>query len=128
MSEINLKELADKVIADTKELADVKSGIQSVKEAWASESSVLKKPLKAITAGISLVTDVVEHVEVLGRDLGLAGTQKKDLAVAVINKLIDLPFLNEGMEAIVIEFAIDTIVAAFNRKFGKGWLDRIGGL
>ena len=122
---MEINELAAKVVAELKDSAEILGGIQAVKEAWASESNVLKKAFKAVSAAVSVITDVVQRVETLGADLKLAGAQKKELAVAVINSLVDIPWVPEALEAQLIEFAVDAIVGAFNKKFGKGWLEKI---
>ena len=122
---MNMKELAAKVVAELKDGAEIVSGIKAVKDAWASESNILKKAFKAVSAAVSVITDVVERVEILGADLKLAGTSKKELAVQIINTLVDIPWVPEAMEAQLIEFAVDAIVGAFNKKFGKGWLGKI---
>lgn len=122
---MNIKELAAKVVAELKDGAEIVAGIKAVKEAWASEGNILKKAFKAVSAAVSVITDVVERVEILGADLKLAGTSKKELAVEIINTLVDIPWVPEAMEAQLIEFAVDAIVGAFNKKFGKGWLGKI---
>lgn len=122
---MEIKELADKVVAELKDSAEILDGIKAVKEAWASESNVLKKAFKAVSAAVSVITDVVQRVEILGADLKLAGASKKELAVEVINALVDIPWVPEALEAQLIEFAVDAIVGAFNKKFGKGWLAKI---
>jgi hypothetical protein len=124
---MEIKELAEKVLADLKDGVEIAEGIKAVKEAWASESNWMKKAFKAVRAGVDLISDVVERVETLGVDLQLAGDKKKELAVEVINRLIDLPYLPEAAEAVVISFAIDMIVAQLNRLaarkgLGKNWL------
>ena len=122
---MEINKLAAKVVAELKDGADIVAGIKAVKEAWASESNVLKKAFKAVSAAVSVITDVVQRVETLGADLKLAGAQKKELAVAVIDSLVDIPWVPEALEAQLIEFAVDAIVGAFNKKFGKGWLEKI---
>ena len=122
---MNIKELAAKVVAELKDGAEIVAGVKAVKDAWASESNILKKAFKAVSAAVSVITDVVERVEVLGADLKLAGTSKKELAVQIINCLVDIPWVPEALEAQLIEFAVDAIVGAFNKKFGKTWLSKI---
>jgi len=122
---MEIKELAAKVLADIKDSADILDGVKAVKEAWASESNVLKKAFKAVSAAVSVITEVVQRVETIGADLKLAGDKKKELAVEVINALVDIPWVPEALEAQLIEFAIDAIVGAFNKKFGKDWLSKI---
>ena len=85
---MEINKLAAKVVAELKDGADIVAGIKAVKEAWASESNVLKKAFKAVSAAVSVITDVVQRVETLGADLKLAGAQKKELAVAVINFML----------------------------------------
>lgn len=121
MTKISIAELADKAVADMKGAADIVDGIKAVKDAWNGESNLLKKAFAAIAAGVALMTDVIGHVETLGKDLALAGTEKRELAVEIINRLIDIPYVPEAMESILIGFTIDAIVGAFNRKFGNSW-------
>lgn len=119
---VDLKVLAEEVVVEFQALDEIKAGIEAVKAAWAGESNVLKKAFAAIRAGVELITDVVHRVEALGVKFALAGDKKKELAVAIINKLVDIPYVPEQVEAILIGFTVDAIVAAFNRKFGKAWL------
>lgn len=127
MGDVNISELAGKVVEEIKDSADILDGVKAVKAAWASESNVIKKAFKAVSADVSVITDVVQRVETLGADLKLAGAQKKDLAVAVINTLVDIPWVPEALEAQLIEFAVDAIVGAFNKKLGKDWLAKVAG-
>ena len=127
MGDVNISELAGKVVEEIKDSADILDGVKAVKAAWASESNVIKKAFKAVSAAVSVITDVVQRVETLGADLKLAGAQKKDLAVAVINTLVDIPWVPEALEAQLIEFAVDAIVGAFNKKLGKDWLAKVAG-
>jgi len=77
----------------------------------------------SIKAALDIVPDVVSLVEAEAADL--AGADKKKLAVAVLNKLIDIPFIPESVEAIIIGWAIDAAVAALNRLVGKDWLAKL---
>lgn len=122
---MEIKKLAEQVVAELKDSAEILDGVKAVKAAWGSESNILKKAFKAVSAAVSVITDVVQRVETLGADLQLAGDKKKELAVAVINSLVDIPWVPEALEAQLIEFAVDAIVGAFNKKFGKGWLGKI---
>lgn len=122
---VSIEELSNKAIADVKDSATVLDGVKSVKAAMAAEPNFIKKILAGVKAGVALITDVISHVEVVGTDLKLAGSSKRDLAVTIINKLIDVPYVPEALEAMVIGFAVDTIVNAFNAKFGKAWLTKV---
>ena len=124
MNEVNIEELGEKVLTDLKSAKDISADIAAVKEAVAKENNVIKKAISGAKSGLVLITHVVSHVEAIGEDLKLAGAQKKELAVAVLNRLIDLPLLPENMEAVIIGFAIDAIVTGFNVKFGNAWLTK----
>ena len=127
MGDVNISELAGKVVEEIKDSSDILDGVKAVKAAWASESNVIKKAFKAVTAAVSVITDVIERVESLGSSLKLAGDKKKELAVEVINKLVDIPYVPEAAEAMMIDLAVEAIVGAFNKKFGKDWLTKVAG-
>ena len=85
--------------------------------------------IKRMTAGAgkvhNLAADVVHRVEELAANIKLAGADKKALAVKVINLLVDIPYVPESLEEIIFSYAVDAIVAAFNKKLGKGWLAKV---
>lgn len=121
-----IEKIADEVIADVKGSQELVADAKAVKEAIAAESNFFKKLWAGGKALHVLVVKTINRVEEIAGDFKLAGEKKRDLAVAIINKLVDLPFLNESMEATVIGFVIDAIVTAFNRNFGKNWFSKIG--
>ena len=127
MGDVNISELAGKIVAEIKNSADIIDGVKAVKVAWASESNVIKKAFKAVTAAVEVISDVVERVERVGADLKLAGDKKKELAVEVVNALIDIPYVPEAAEAMMIDLAVEAIVGAFNKKLGKDWLAKVAG-
>ena len=53
------------------------------------------------------------------------GSSKRDTAVAIINSLIDIPFVLEWLEGRMIGLLVDFIVDLFNRKFGKRWIETL---
>ena len=77
----------------------------------------------SLKTAFDVVPDVVSLVEAEAADL--AGADKKQLAVAVLNKLIDIPFIPESVEAVIIGWAIDAAVAALNKLVGKDWLAKL---
>lgn len=79
---------------------------------------------KTLKEKILVVPDVVKHVEVAGKQLKLAGHLKRELAVHLINRVVDVPFMPENIEAILIGFVVDAVVAAYN-KHGKDWVSKI---
>ena len=101
------KELADKVMADLvalkAEFKDFKGGKREA---------------------VRNIPDVVHAVEKVCIDLKLAGDKKKEVAVLIINGMLDIPWIPESVEATLIGFAIDSVVAAFN-KFGKNWIEKL---
>lgn len=123
MSDINITELAVKTVEDIRKGVLIVDGLRDVKEAVHEASGFLGKIKAGTTAVRKMVYSIVKYVEQVGRDLQLAGNQKRELAVAIINNLIDLPWLNESMEATIIGFAIDVLVTGFNEHIGKKWLD-----
>ncbi|MFA5162081.1 MAG: hypothetical protein WC421_07530 [Elusimicrobiales bacterium] len=83
------------------------------------------KAVKSLKDAAEAIPDVVKLVEAVGQDEGLKGADKKALAVAVLNALIDIPFLPESIEGMLIGWAIDAVVAALNKLVGKDWLGKI---
>jgi len=51
----------------------------------------------------------------------LTGSQKKEIAVKVINSYVDMPVLPEWLEAKVISHAIDMAINILNKYVGKLW-------
>lgn len=123
MDAINLGELADKTVADVRSGKIVVEGLRDVKEAVKEAEGFIGKIKAGAKAIGKLVYGAVKYVEQIGRDMKLAGDDKRALAVQVINRLIDLPWLNESMEATMIGFAIDVLIAGFNAHIGNKWLD-----
>lgn len=85
------------------------------------------KEMKGAKVGeiIKNIPHVVEAVERLSKSVPMSGEQKKDVAVEIINRFIDIPLLPEAAEAVLIGLVIDAVVAAFNR-YGHGWMEKIG--
>lgn len=102
------KSAADKVIEEAK---GVFGEIKEMKGAKVSE--VIKN-----------VPHIVESVERLAKSVPMTGEQKRDVAVEIINRFIDIPLIPESGEAILIGFVIDAVVAAFN-KYGKDWISKL---
>jgi hypothetical protein len=137
MEEIDLDKLAESTAADLKSAGSAVSAedVAAVKDAFKKKedekTGLLGIPgfIKRMLAGISvihvLIADVVHKVEQIAQDIKLAGADKRALAVKVINLLVDIPYVPENVEAWVIGYAIDAIVAAFNKKLGKAWLAKL---
>ncbi len=126
MTEINIAELADKTIADIKSGKLVIAGIADVKEAIKSASGIISKITKGAKAIGNLVYSTAKYIELLAQDAALSGGQKKELAVAIINRFLDLPWVPESSEEVIIGFALDVIIAAFNAHLGHAWVKKGG--
>ena len=83
------------------------------------------KTVKSLKDAAEAVPDVIKLVEGVGQDEDLKGSDKKALAVSVLNALIDIPFLPESVEGMLIGWAIDAVVSALNKLVGKNWLTQL---
>jgi|GEM_PF-950143 len=82
------------------------------------------KTIHGIDGALSALPEVVKAVEAKAAAVcGLSGEEKKELAVEIINALVDIPYLPESLEAKLIGFGVDAAVAALNKIFGKNWLE-----
>ncbi|NLO90579.1 MAG: hypothetical protein GX410_01120 [Elusimicrobia bacterium] len=87
----------------------------------ASELRGLKlKDLKNAQTALPLV---LLAVEARGRAKSLTGADKRELAVAVLNRLLDMPYLPEELEAALLRRLVDAAVSALNGISGKRWAD-----
>lgn len=118
----NIKALAKKIVEEIKALPNIGEAVQSAKAAMAAEEGALKKALAGIRAIQPVVTEVVHVVERVGAESKLAGDKKRELAIAIINELVDIPMVPEAGEAYIIGFIIDMLIGAFNKKLGKAWV------
>lgn len=107
MEKVDIDKLADEVIADLVALKEEAKQVKGVKDA------------------LQILPAVIKKVEEISGGVKIAGAQKKELAVAVLNKLVDIPWVPEAAEAMLIGLAIDAVVAAFNRLLGTAWLAKI---
>lgn len=83
------------------------------------------KKVKDVKSALQIIPAVIKKVEEISKNVKLASSQKKELAVAVINKLVDIPWVPEADEAVLIGLAIDAIIAAVNKWFGASWLAKL---
>jgi len=78
--------------------------------------------VRGLKDAAELLPEIVKAVEAAEADEEISGSDKKKLAVTILNRLIDIPFLPEAVEGMLIGWAIDAIVTALNKLFGKDWL------
>jgi len=72
-----------------------------------------------------VLPDIIKLVETYNTfaPTRLTGEQKKTLVVKIINKFVDIPVLWEAIEEDIIEIAIDSLIAGYNKVFGTNWLN-----
>lgn len=103
MSDIN--KLADEIINSGKVVIDAAKGIHGVDGA------------------VKIIPGVIAEVELAAQKTqGMTSAEKKELAINIINRLIDIPLIPESVEAMLLGYAIDAIVAALNKLVGKDWI------
>lgn len=70
--------------------------------------------------GLFLITkDVVKHVEEIGLAKNLSGADKQALAIAILNRVVPMPWYLRPVVNAVLPPLIDAIVDALKDKFGK---------
>ena len=75
-----------------------------------------------LTAYAALIHPTVQAVEEVSSEFGgMSGPEKRDGAIKVLNKFVDIPLVPEWLEDNVIGFAIDALVASWNKIRGKLW-------
>lgn len=79
--------------------------------------------LLAIIKAVFMVAPLIEEIVASGTKL--TSEQKKEVAVRIINELVDIPFLWEGAEATLIGLFVDGIIAGFNVLYGKLWIKKV---
>jgi len=79
---------------------------------------------KRIVIFFKSLVKVLSLTETLGLKDGLSGEDKKGLAIAILNKIINIPIIRENTEAKIIGFAVDSFVDVLNKIFSKKWGDK----
>lgn len=71
---------------------------------------------------MGLLPDAILAVEKVAPAVGgLTGEEKKKLAVDLINKAVDIPYLPEWVEGKILNIVIDLIIATINKWLGHAW-------
>jgi hypothetical protein len=96
---------------------EIIAGMESIKAEAAK--------VKGLRDALAILPDIIKKVEEVAKSASLAGNEKKALAIAVLNKLIDIPWLPEAAEGMIIGLAIDAIITAVNKWFRKAWLEKV---
>ncbi len=71
---------------------------------------------------IRLIPQIIKAVELNAWTSG--NYEKKKLAVAIANEMVDIPYLPESAEAAVFGGMIDFAVDLANQLFGKNWIEK----
>lgn len=74
---------------------------------------------------IDLGQEIVKEVEKLSFAISLSSDEKIDLAVAVLDKKVKLPFYLEIFDGPVFKFILEAIIKTLNKYTGKDWLVKI---
>lgn len=100
-------------------MADITAVVKAVEASLASLADEFKQ-VKTLWGAVKMVPHVVEAVEVAVVTVGpLTGPEKKQVAVIVLDDLVDIPLLPDSVERVIIGWAVDLVVHVAN-----GWLAR----
>lgn len=78
----------------------------------------------AVKDSYTVITNTVTMIEAYAEDLeDFQGEQKREVAVNMLNEIIDIPFIPEFVESSLIGWSIDLAVDLFNRIGGQTWLE-----
>lgn len=101
--------------------------VEKIKELHGKAKSLKGKSLvEIITAVLSVLPDVIKEVELYGDKL--ASSDKKELAIEVCLKYLNIKALPDSIERQLIGVLIDAIVTLLNKWFGKEWISKVVGL
>lgn len=67
----------------------------------------------------AIIHESVADIQKLTKDVLVTGKQKKDVAVAVINRIVDIPYLPEKVEEFILNYGIDLAIAQLKRLAAK---------
>lgn len=110
--------MAEQTLAETL-IEELKSTIEEIKSSISSKNF--------IKIAIAIAPIVVKRAEAFVSSTGekLAGTDKRELAIEIINYFLDIPILPEYIESKIIGIGIDFSISVLNKLFGKNWLEKV---
>ena len=103
--------LVDQIVATVEEICGVAANCKG------------KKAAAVLAVIADALPTVVEQVELVGDNLSSA--DKKELAITVIMRYINIKVLPDGLEKKMIGILIDATVKTLNRWFGKEWIEKV---
>lgn len=136
MGDEELNKLALEMVADMKSAGGVLSSIdvKSLKEAFKKDDGpqgflgipgFFRRMMAGADAIHAVISAVVDKVEEIAADIKMAGAEKREVAIRVINLLVDIPYAPENVEAYIFGYTIDTIIRELNNRLGKDWLSKV---
>jgi hypothetical protein len=82
--------------------------------------------LEAVKLVWDIILGIIERIEFYSEELEtMTSEDKKDMAVKLVNKLVDIPYIPEFLEEKLFDFVIDGLVHVLNGLFGHKWLSNI---
>lgn len=102
---------------NVKELAA--ASVVEVRAAVEQYSHLKGFSLNSTKGAIAITKEVVKHVEEIGLRDGLAGADKKELAIELVILIVKPGFFLEKVLRFVLPYVIDAVVDALKDKFGK---------
>ena len=83
---------------------------------------------EAVRECYNIIVDVVRLIEDYSANVQLlTGEEKKEVAVKMLNDVVDIPWVPEFVEASLIGWSIDLVIDLFNKYIGQDWLNLIFG-
>ena len=83
---------------------------------------------EAVRECYNIIVDVVRLIEDYSANVQLlTGEEKKEVAVKMLNDVVDIPWVPEFVEASLIGWSIDLVIDLLNKYIGQDWLNLIFG-
>jgi len=105
--EINTKELATQLLWKFKDMK------KEVGDVW----DEIKE--KDWIGAFKEIPGVLSQIQELGKAMKLTGEQKKEVAVHLINEMVNIPILPESIERKIISAVVESVLVALKSKFNK---------
>jgi hypothetical protein len=94
------------------------------KELVKSSKKLKGLKLKDMASAEKSLPVVLEAVEAYSKVEPLPSDMKKELAAEVVNLLVDIPFMPESLEGVLIRRMMGVSIGVLNSLFGKNWLSK----
>jgi hypothetical protein len=105
----NVNDVASKLIKKSKGVVTIGKKIKEDGFSFA----ILKELTEEVTVIVETYTD----------DVGILSSKAKiELAVSIINILVDIPYVPEWLETKIFKYAVAKAIKYLNDTFGKNWV------